>query len=108
MQLPDFLQEIDGEIRLTGHRVGLVHVVKLYTRGDSAEMIAASLSTLSLSLVHRTIAFYLDHQVEVDAYVTAHDQNMDRLEAETRRSRPTPTVSDLRRRLNSMRPASQG
>ena len=30
MRLPDFLQEVEpGEIRLTGHRIGLYHVVDL-------------------------------------------------------------------------------
>jgi uncharacterized protein (DUF433 family) len=108
MQLPEFLQDHDGEIRLTGHRVGLVHLVKLYNDGQSAEMIAASLPTLSLSLVHRVIAFYLDHQAEVDAHAVAHDQIMDALEAESRQSEATPSVAELRRRLNTMRPAGQG
>ncbi len=49
MQLPEFLQDQDGEIRLTGHRVKVVDVVKLYNDGHSTEMIAASLPTLSLA-----------------------------------------------------------
>jgi uncharacterized protein (DUF433 family) len=108
MQLPDFLHLQDGEIRLAGHRVALVHVVKLYNEGHSAEMIAASLPTVSLSLIHHVIAFYLDHQSEVDAQVTAHDREMDRLEAKSRQTRPTPSLAELRQRLNSMRRAGQG
>jgi hypothetical protein len=33
MTSPDFLATVDGEIRLTGHRISLVHVVKLYNTG---------------------------------------------------------------------------
>lgn len=108
MRLPDFLQDCDGEIRLSGHRIGLVHVVKLYNEGHSAEMIAASLPTVSLSVIHRVIAFYLDHQVEVDSHVIAHEQEMDRLEAESRQSQANPPVQELRRRLTVMRRAGQG
>jgi uncharacterized protein (DUF433 family) len=108
MNLPEFLRSVDGEIRLTGHRIGLVHVVKLYNEGYSAEMIAAYFPTLPLSLVHRVIAFYLENQEEVDREVTAHEQEMERLEAEARRTRTTPTIEELRRRLASMGRAGQG
>lgn len=79
MDLPDFLTEaLDGEIRLTGHRIGLFHVVEHYNGGDSAEMLASRYTSLPLALVHKVIAFYLDNQGEVDAYVarcrTAMDQ----------------------------------
>ncbi len=71
MQLSDFLTEApDGEIRLTGHRIGLFHVVEHYNDGDSAEMLASRYPTLPLALVHKVIAFYLDNQEEVDAYIT--------------------------------------
>ncbi len=69
MDLPDFLTESEGEIRIAGHRLELEHLVDAYNNGDSAEMLASRFPTLSLSLVHRVIAFYLDHQDEVDAYV---------------------------------------
>jgi uncharacterized protein (DUF433 family) len=71
MDLPDFLTESDGEIRFAGHRIGLEHLVDAYNEGDSAEMLASRYPTLSLSLVHRAIAYYLDNQVAVDAYVTS-------------------------------------
>ena len=103
MQLPDFLHDADGEIRMVGHRIGLVHVVKVYNEGYSAEMIAATFPTLPLSLVHRVIAFYLDNQSEVDAIVADHDRQMDLLEAETRAARPPlPTMQQLRERLKQM------
>lgn len=72
MNLPDFLNAApDGEIRLTGHRIGLFHLVQSYNEGESAEMIACRYPTLPLALVHKVIAFYLDNHVEVDEYVAA-------------------------------------
>ena len=72
MQLPDFLTKLpDGEIQLTGHRIGLYHLIQRYSEGESAEMIAVRYPTLSLSLVHRVIAFYLDNSREVDAYIAS-------------------------------------
>ena len=69
MDLPSYLQHADGEIRLTGHRIGLFHVVDRYQEGYSPEMIGEELPALSLALIHRVIAFYLENQREVDAYV---------------------------------------
>jgi hypothetical protein len=40
VQLPEFLTDAGGEIVLSGHRIGLYHVVQRYNEGDSAEMLA--------------------------------------------------------------------
>jgi uncharacterized protein (DUF433 family) len=70
MTLPDFLHEANyGEILLTGHRIGLYHVVTFYNEGYSPEMLACQFPTLPLALVHKIIAFYLENQQEVDEYV---------------------------------------
>ena len=72
MRLPDFLTQLpDGEIRVTGHRIGLYHLIQRYNEGDSAEMLASRYPTLPLSLVHKVLAYYLENQSEVDAYVAA-------------------------------------
>lgn len=100
MILPDFLiDHPDGEIRLTGHRIGLAHVVREYNRGGTAELIAVRFPTLPLALVHKVIAFYLENQAEVDAYVAADDAELRRLEAEADRVRKGPTLDELRQRL---------
>jgi hypothetical protein len=40
MNLPDFLtRDTDDEIRLTGHRIGLYTVVRLYREGKAAEQL---------------------------------------------------------------------
>ena len=86
--LPPFLayEPGTGYIRLDGHRIGLAHVVRLYADGHSADVIAAHFPTLSLSLVHKVLAFYLDNEAEVNAYVVADTAELRRQEAEFDRS----------------------
>ena len=70
LELPDFLtRNRHGEIRLTGHRIGLLHMVDRYNQGFSPEAILCDYPSLSLALIHKVIAFYLDNQAEVDSYV---------------------------------------
>ena len=95
MQLPDFLIEQDGEIRLAGSRIGLAHVVRAYQRGDTAEMIALRFPTLPLVLIHKVIAYYLDNQAAVDAMVARADAEL----AELRRRNPAPSIAELRSRM---------
>src|SRR4051794_23644349 len=83
MNLPEFLVDHpDGEIRLTGHRIGLHHVVFYYNEGYSPERLVGQFPTLPLALVHKVIAFYLENRAEVDAYVAEYDAAVERLRAE--------------------------
>jgi uncharacterized protein (DUF433 family) len=78
MILPDFLTQREyGEIALTGHRIGLYSVVRLYREGNTAEQIAEELD-LGLALVYKVLAFYLENQAEVDAYVDAYTAELER------------------------------
>jgi uncharacterized protein (DUF433 family) len=100
MTLPDFLtQNATGEIRLTGHRLGLFHVVHFYNEGYLPEMLVCQYPTLPLALVHKVIAFYLENRAEVDAYVaTCQDELSRHKEANPRRI----DVATLRQRLQAM------
>lgn len=77
MKLPDILAEEDGFIRVVGHRIGLQHIVRFYSDGYSVEMLIEQFPTLSLPLIHKLIAFYLENQAEVDAYVARCDAEFD-------------------------------
>lgn len=95
MILPDFLTRDAGdEIRLTGHRIGLYTVVRLYREGRNAEQIAEELESLGLALVYKVLAFYLENQAEVDAYVDAYSAELDRQYAAYT---PSPGILRLRR-----------
>jgi len=99
MLLPDFLsQHPDGEITLTGHRVGLYHIVQYYQEGFSAEMLACQFPTVPLALIHKVIAYYLDNRAEVDLYVAACRDELDRQQTANGRR---INMAVLRRRLES-------
>jgi uncharacterized protein (DUF433 family) len=96
MQLPKFLtQDSDREIRLTGHRIGLYTVIRLFKEGRSAEAIADHLPTLPVDLIHAVLRFYQENQVEVDAYVEAYRGE---LEQQATATPPGPSTEELRRR----------
>ena len=98
--LPDFLvAAADGDILLRDHRIGLYHVVEKYNLGDSPEMLVCRYPSLSLSLVHRVIAFYLDHRADVDAYVADYRRDLQQQTA----SAPRLDVAVLRERLEALR-----
>jgi uncharacterized protein (DUF433 family) len=105
MTLPDFLdQQSSGEIRLRGHRIGLYHVLTYYHDGYSAEMIACRFPTLPLALIHKVIAFCLDNQAEVDAYLSAcSDQLIEQRAGNPRRL----DLATLRQRLEEMQQAER-
>lgn len=100
MQLPDFLMEPPlGEVRLVGHRIGLYHLVHYYNEGYSPEMLLGQFPTLSLALIHKTVAFYLENMGDVDRYTGRYRESLDRQRAENPRR---IDIVGLRERLTRM------
>jgi uncharacterized protein (DUF433 family) len=99
MNLPEFLSERDGDIVLTGHRIDIRDIVVGYESGYSPEMLVCKYPTLSLALVHKVIAFYLEHKEDVGRYVAQYDQDLERFRNE-RASRLNVTA--LRQRLEAL------
>jgi uncharacterized protein (DUF433 family) len=94
--LPEFLtRTVDGEILVTGHRIGLYHLIARYNEGESAEMLASRYPTLPLALVHHIIAYYLDNQADVDAYIADCSNAI----AQQRSAAHSADVNSLRQRL---------
>ena len=103
MNLPGFLTEAPfGEIRLTGHRIGLYHVVKGFNDGKSPEALAEQYPTLPLALIYAVIAFYVQNRVEVDEYVARVRSEIARQVAELPKG---PTLAELKQRLADKRRA---
>ena len=99
---PSLLWHPDGEIRLVGHRIGLYHFIYYYNQGFTAEMILCQFPTLELAVIHKVIAFYLDHRDEVDRYVAHYQAELDQLRGAGRHA---PSVAELRKRLEMRREA---
>ncbi len=102
MSLPDFLQNDAGEIFLTGHRVCLHHIVQRYNEGASPEAMVQHYPSLSLALIHKVIAFYLENVTPVDAYVAEVQKEVARQAAMPRRG---PTANEMKKRLDALQPA---
>ncbi len=101
MTLPDFLTRgSTGEIRVTGHRIDLYLIVLLYGEGHTAEMLHIEYPTLSLPLIYKILAFYLENEAEVDDYVSEVDAKLERLRATAPR---TPTIEELRARRHALK-----
>lgn len=103
MNLPDFLrQDQYGEIFLAGHRVCLHHIINRYVEGASPELIAFEFPTVSLALIHKVIAYYLENREDVDHYL--HDVNSE-IERQASAGPHGPSFEELRRRMASRIPA---
>jgi uncharacterized protein (DUF433 family) len=61
--------DIDGVARIGRTRVTLDTVVLAFEQGATAEEIASRYPALKLSDVYSTIAFYLNHQEDIVAYL---------------------------------------
>jgi uncharacterized protein (DUF433 family) len=64
----------DGVVRLGKTRVTLDTVVTVFNQGATAEEVVYRFPSLKLADVYATIAFYLNHQQEVEAYLQQRQQ----------------------------------
>jgi uncharacterized protein (DUF433 family) len=104
MKLPDFLTEgAFGEVRLTGHRIGLDHVIEDYNSGYSPERLHEEFPTLPLDLIQKVLAFYEANRAEVDAYMARGREDSER----HRRAAKPIDVEELMARLEGSRCHSQ-
>ena len=69
MQTSPLIQEDDGTVHITGSRVTLDTLVGAFQKGASAEQIQDSFPSLSLRDIYGAIAYYLEHEAEVMAYL---------------------------------------
>jgi len=94
---PSFLDEDpDGVIRVGGTRVPLERVILEWRAGASPEAIVESFPVLELADVYATVAYYLRHKDQVDAYLSRADEEAERVRAEIEEGFPQ---EGLRERL---------
>jgi uncharacterized protein (DUF433 family) len=103
MNLPPFLTMWPyDEIVLTGHRIGLYHVIFHHKEGLSAEQLHEQYPSLPLELICQVLAFYRENQAEVDAYVADAQEEIERQRATTPR---VYTLEELQRRYDAKKRA---
>jgi uncharacterized protein (DUF433 family) len=92
--------DAQGTIRVGQSRVTLDTVVAAYYRGDSPAEIVRRFPALTLAEVYRAIAYYLQHQAEMDAYLLARERAAAPLVRELAdRSNPVGLRERLRARI---------
>lgn len=104
MELPEFLYiDADGEITFKGHRLRLIDVARKFDEGFHPETIVYDwYPTLTLAQVYKAIGFYLDHQDEVKKMMEENDRE---IEHQAAQPQSTPSLAELRRRLEAKRRA---
>lgn len=86
-----------GVVRVGGTRMTLESVLHAYLDGESAEGIAERFPALYLADVHATIAWFLRHRTDAEAYLAA-------AHAEAAAQSASPDAAGLRARLLARRP----
>src|SRR6267143_4199474 len=69
----EYIEKDNQAWRIKGTRVALDSIIYQFQQGRSPEAIQGAFPVLSLSQVYGAIAFYLDHQAELDKYL-AHNE----------------------------------
>jgi uncharacterized protein (DUF433 family) len=94
----EHVEQRDGFYYVTGTRISPDSIVYAFREGCSAETIREDFEGLTLADVYGAIAFYLDHQADIDAYLLQRKAEWAELER-----KGTPASPDLLSRLERAR-----
>jgi uncharacterized protein (DUF433 family) len=75
-------QDQDNTVRVTGSRITLDTIVSAFKKGATAEQIQDSFPSLSLREIYGTIAYYLEHEADVETYLKARREAATALQQE--------------------------
>lgn len=78
--LSDRIEQREGVYYIRATRISLDSIVYAFREGCSPEGIREDFEGLTLPQVYGAIAFYLDHQAEVDAYLAQRREQWAELE----------------------------
>jgi len=91
-----------GTVRVGSTRVTIDTVIGSYLNGATAEQIALQFPALSLAHIYTVIAYYLNHQTEVDAYLHHRERQANDLR---QRIEANSDLKGIRQRLMARRSA---
>jgi uncharacterized protein (DUF433 family) len=97
----EHVEEREGVYYVPGTRISLDGIVYAFREGCSPEAIREDFEGLSLAHIYGAIAFYLDHQVDIDSYLAHRREQWTDLEKQG-----TPAGPDLEARLERARGSS--
>jgi uncharacterized protein (DUF433 family) len=96
--ISEHIEERQGVYYIPGTRISLDSVVYAFREGCSPETIREDFAGLTLAHVYGAIAFYLDRQTEIDAYLLRRREQWAELERQG-----TPASPDLQARIERAR-----
>jgi uncharacterized protein (DUF433 family) len=99
-QTTPLFEDKDGTIRILNSRIPLDTIIYEFNQGATAEQIQDSFPSLSLCSIYGAIAFYLEHQAVIDAYLHCREQEAVELR---QRIESRPEIAAWRARLRHRR-----
>ena len=94
----EHIDQREGVYYVSGTRISLDSIVYAFREGCSPETICEDFEGLTLAHVYGAIAFYLDHQADVEGYLLQRKEQWAELERQG-----TPASPDLHARLERAR-----
>jgi uncharacterized protein (DUF433 family) len=98
------VEQREGVYYVPGTRISLDSIVYAFREGCSPETIREDFEGLTLSDVYGVIAFYLDHQSDIDDYLSRRKDQWAELEREGTPPSPNLQARLERRRRNALLP----
>ena len=96
--ISQYVEQREGVYYVPGTRISLDSIVYAFREGCSPESIREDFEGLTLAHVYGAIAYYLDHQGQVEAYLQQRKEHWAELERQG-----TPPSPDLQARLERAR-----
>jgi len=96
--ISEHIEQREGVYYVPGTRISLDSIVYAFREGCSPETIREDFEGLTLARVYGAIAFYLDHQADIDAYLIQRKEQWAELERQG-----TPASPDLHARIERAR-----
>ena len=84
----EYIEQRHGGYYLAGTRISLDSIVYSFNEGQSPEAIQDDFPTLRRSQIYGAIAFYLDHQPEIDQYLADARHQFERQAVPLRNANP--------------------
>src|SRR5437016_14584795 len=99
-----YIEKQNDVWRIKGTRVALDSIIYQFQQGRSPEAIQDAFPVLSLSQVYGAIAFYLDHQTELDEYLAHNEATEEEFSREIARLFPKGAALKERIKEHSLQP----
>ena len=71
-----------GRPAIDGTRVRVLNIVYLHQQGQTPEQMRKAYPSLELAQIHAALAYYYDHQEEIQAYIDEDDASPEQYERE--------------------------